>query len=148
MTSSHCGVYHPLITSETENGKFFSKEAVKVMARKLAVITIFLVLAAILAGACSSGSSGNTVSISGYSFSPASLNVSTGTTVTWTNNDSVTHTVTSDTGAFSSGDLNPGQTFSYTFNQAGSFAYHCSIHTYMHGTVTVTASTGGGGGGY
>jgi len=117
--------------------------------KKLAVVTIFLVLAAILAGACSSGgSSGNTVSISGYAFNPSSLNVSTGTTVTWTNNDSVTHTVTSDTNAFSSGDLNPGQTYSYTFNQAGTFAYHCSIHTYMHGTVTVTASTGGGGGGY
>ena len=115
------------------------------MTKKLAVVTIFLVLGAILGGACSSGgSSGNTVSISGYAFNPASLNVTTGTTVIWTNNDAVTHTVTSDSGAFSSGDIAPGQTYSYTFNQAGSFAYHCSIHTYMHGTVTVTTSTGGG----
>ncbi len=115
------------------------------MQKKMALVTIFVVLAAILAGACSSsGSSGNTVSISGYAFKPASLNVSTGTTVTWTNNDSVTHTVTSDTGAFSSGDIPPGQTYSYTFNQAGTFAYHCSIHTYMHGTVTVKTSSGGG----
>jgi plastocyanin len=121
------------------------KEAIEVMAKKLAVVTIVLILAAILAGACSSGgSSGNTVSISGYAFNPASLNVSTGTTVTWTNNDSVTHTVTSDTGAFSSGDLSPGQTFSYTFSQAGTFAYHCSIHASMHGTVTVKTSSGGG----
>ena len=119
------------------------------MAKNLVLLNIFLVLAAILAGACSGGgSSGNTVSISGYAFNPSSLNVTTGTTVTWTNNDSVTHTVTSDTNAFTSGDLSPGQTYSYTFNQAGTFAYHCGIHTYMHGTVTVTASTGGGGGGY
>jgi len=117
------------------------------MAKKLAVVTIVLVLAAMVGAACSSGSSGssgNAVSISGYAFNPASLNVSTGTTVTWTNNDSVTHTVTSDTGAFTSGNLDPGQTFSFTFSQAGTFAYHCSIHTSMHGTVTVTASSGGG----
>lgn len=115
------------------------------MAKKLAVVTIVLVLAAMVGAACSSGgSSGNTVSISGYAFNPASLTVSTGTTVTWTNNDSVTHNITSDTGAFSSSDLGPGQTYSYTFNQAGTFAYHCSIHTSMHGTVTVKASSGGG----
>ena len=113
------------------------------MAKKLAVVTIILVLAAMLGAACSSGSSGNSVSIKGFAFSPASLTVSTGTTVTWTNNDSVTHTVTSDTGAFSSGNLDPGQTFSFTFSQAGTFAYHCSIHTSMHGTVTVNTSGGG-----
>lgn len=79
----------------------------------------------------------NKVSIQGFAFNPSSITVSVGTTVTWTNNDSVTHTVTSDTGAFSSGNLNPGQTFSHTFNQAGTFAYHCSIHTSMHGTVVV-----------
>jgi len=145
MTSSWRGAYYLRTIVETGNYEFFWKEAVEVTTKKLAIITIFLVLAAILAGACSSGgSSGNTVSISGFAFKPASLNVSTSTTVTWTNNDSVTHTVTSDTGAFSSGDLSSGQTYSYTFNQAGTFAYHCSIHTYMHGTVTVTASTGGG----
>ena len=144
MTSSQSRAYHLRILGEQKPASI-SEGGCEVMAKKLAVVTIFVVLAAILAGACSSGgSSGNTVSISGYAFDPASLSVSTGTTVTWTNNDSVTHTITSDTGVFSSSDLSPGQTFSYTFNQAGTFAYHCSIHTYMHGTVTVTASSGGG----
>ena len=79
----------------------------------------------------------NKVSIQGFAFSPSSISVPVGTTVTWTNKDSVTHTVTSDTGAFASGNLAPGKTFSFTFNQAGTFAYHCNIHTYMHGTVVV-----------
>ncbi len=81
--------------------------------------------------------SGNSVSISGFAFSPASLTVSVGTTVTWTNNDSTTHTVTSDSGAFSSGNLANGKTYSYKFTTAGTYAYHCSIHSYMKGTVIV-----------
>ncbi len=79
---------------------------------------------------------GNSVSIANLSFSPSTLSVAVGTTVTWTNNDNVVHTVTSDTGVFNSPDLSPGQTFTYTFNTTGSFAYHCSKHTYMKGTVT------------
>ena len=57
--------------------------------------------------------------------------------MTWTNNDPVAHTVTSDNGVFASGNLSPGATFSYTFNTAGTYSYHCSIHTYMVGTVAV-----------
>jgi plastocyanin len=60
-----------------------------------------------------------------------------GTTVTWTNDDGVNHTVTSDQGAFDSGPLATGQTFSQTFNQAGTFTYHCTIHPSMQGTVVV-----------
>ena len=79
----------------------------------------------------------NKVSIQGFAFNPSSITVPMGTTVTWTNNGSVTHTVTSDTGAFDSGNLAPGKTFTFTFSQSGSFAYHCKIHTYMHATVVV-----------
>ncbi len=79
----------------------------------------------------------NAVTISNFSFAPATLNVPTGTTVTWTNNDSTTHTITSDTGAFSSGNLAPGGTFTHTFTSAGSFGYHCAIHPSMKGTITV-----------
>ncbi|MDO8491761.1 MAG: cupredoxin family copper-binding protein, partial [Dehalococcoidia bacterium] len=70
-------------------------------------------------------------------FSPASISVPVGTTVTWTNKDSVAHTVTSDSGVFNSGNLSTNKTFSYTFATAGTFPYHCSLHTYMKGTVTV-----------
>ena len=77
------------------------------------------------------------ISISNFAFSPASLTVKKGTTVTWTNQDGVTHTVTGDNGGPSSGDLANGQSYSYTFNQTGTFTYHCSIHTFMKATVIV-----------
>jgi plastocyanin len=62
--------------------------------------------------------------------------VSAGTKVTWANKDSTEHTVTSDTGLFGSSILSPGQTFSYTFSNAGTFNYHCLIHP-MTGTIQV-----------
>src|SRR4030042_449210 len=71
---------------------------------------------------------GNAVSIQNMAFSPATLTVSAGTTVTWTNNDTTIHTVTSNTGLFESVQMSKGSNFSYTFNHIGTFAYHCSIH--------------------
>jgi plastocyanin len=58
-------------------------------------------------------------------------------TVTWVNNDVATHTVTSNSGIFDSGDLSQGQKWSYTFTTPGTYAYHCSIHPWMTGTVIV-----------
>jgi plastocyanin len=83
--------------------------------------------------------SGNapSVSIANFSFSPATLSVSVGTKVTWTNNDSVTHTVTADQGAFDSSHLSPGSSFSFTFSKAGTYTYHCNIHASMKATVIV-----------
>jgi plastocyanin len=89
------------------------------------------------ASTASTTSSSNTVSIVNFTFTPGTLTVNVGTTVTWTNNDSTTHRPVSDTGVFDSGNLAPGATFSYTFNNAGTFPYHCAIHTYMSGTVIV-----------
>jgi plastocyanin len=63
--------------------------------------------------------------------------VKAGTKVTWTNKDSVTHTVTADKGAFNSGPLSPGNNFSFTFTRAGTYSYHCSIHTSMMATIVV-----------
>lgn len=79
----------------------------------------------------------NTVYIQNFAFNPTSLTVKAGTTVTWVNKDSTTHTVISDNGAFPSGDLNPGSNYTYTFNKTGTYPYHCSIHPSMTGTVTV-----------
>ena len=88
-------------------------------------------------------SSSSSVSIANMAFSPASPTVAQGTTVTWTNNDSVAHTVTVDSGSGpNSGQLQPGQTYSFKFDQAGTFGYHCSIHPFMKATVVVTASAG------
>jgi plastocyanin len=85
--------------------------------------------------------SANTVTIQNFAFNPATLNVQVGTTVTWINKDSTTYHVVSDTGAFDSGNLASGQSYSFTFNQAGSFPYHCSIHPSMTGTIVVSSNT-------
>jgi len=79
-----------------------------------------------------------TVNISGYRFQPASIQVAAGTKVTWVNYDSVAHTVTADNGAFDLGQFPHGDSRSYTFNKTGVYAYHCSIHPSMTGSVTVT----------
>jgi plastocyanin len=72
-------------------------------------------------------------------FSPSTKSVSLGTVVKWTNNDAVTHTVTSDDGVtFNSGNISPGASFSYTTSSTGTFGYHCNIHSSMSGTLTVT----------
>ncbi len=78
------------------------------------------------------------VPIQGFAFGQGELTVSVGTTVTWTNNDSAPHTVTADDGSWGSGRLNKGDTFSFTFDQAGTYTYHCKYHTAMAGVVTVT----------
>ena len=94
-------------------------------------------------GASSSpGSVQNVVTISNFAFSPATITVPVGTKVTWTNQDSTDHTVTADNGTtFDSGHIAPGATFSFTFTTAGTFPYHCNIHTSMTAKVIVTAAT-------
>jgi plastocyanin len=81
--------------------------------------------------------SGTSVSIVNMSFSPANLTVAVGSTVKWTNNDAMTHTVTADNASFDSGNIAGGGTFSKTFSTAGSYPYHCTIHPGMTGTITV-----------
>ena len=90
--------------------------------------------------------SGQTVMITtdssgSFAFSPATLTIKAGTTVTWKNSTSVGHTVTSDDGkSFDSGTSNPivsGATYSFTFTKAGTFAYHCTIHPFMKATIIV-----------
>ena len=79
----------------------------------------------------------NAVSIINMSFSPATLTVAVGTTVTWTNNDNMTHTVTSDASGFDSGNITMGSKYSRVFSAAGTFTYHCTIHPTMKGTIIV-----------
>ena len=79
----------------------------------------------------------NAATIKGFSFQPEVLKVKVGAKVTWTNDDTVAHTVTADTNSFASGNLQPGGSFSFTFTRPGTYAYHCSIHPSMHGSVVV-----------
>jgi len=67
---------------------------------------------------------------------PNPVTISVGGTVTWTNNDSMNHTATSDTGVFT-GSMAPGAKYSYTFPSRGTFAYHCTLHPGMVGSVVV-----------
>lgn len=84
-----------------------------------------------------SAPSAASVSASGLAFSPGSVVVAVGGSVTWTNNDAFQHDVTADGGAFQSSTLEKGDGFTASFASAGSFAYHCTIHPFMLGTVTV-----------
>jgi len=79
------------------------------------------------------------VNLQNYAFNPSSITVSVGTTVTWTNFDSVAHTVTSTGGpvSFDSGSLSQEQTWQFTFTKAGTCTYRCTPHSYMTGTVIV-----------
>jgi plastocyanin len=113
----------------------------------IAVLIVFLVLSA-----CSKSDDGysggnnnnnnnnntsNSVGIGNSSFSPSSITITAGTTVTWTNNVEALHTVTADDGSFNSGDLTYYKTYSRTFSAAGTFPYHCAHHANMKGTVVV-----------
>ena len=75
-------------------------------------------------------------------FTPNTITVVLGvnSTIVWTNNDGSPHTVTSNGGIFDSGNMAPGQSFSYTFTSTGTFAYHCTYHPWMTGTVVVKAA--------
>ena len=70
-------------------------------------------------------------------FTPATITVTAGTMVTWTNNDNMTHTVTADDNSFDSGNLTSGSNYSRTFSVAGTYPYHCTIHPNMIAKVIV-----------
>ena len=77
------------------------------------------------------------VKIDNFSFGPAAISVSVGTTVTWTNRDDIPHTVVSTEKVFKSKVLDTDEKFSYTFTKAGEYPYFCSIHPKMTGKVVV-----------
>ncbi len=120
------------------------------------LLAVLCVGAAFALAACSSGNASptsstrspsgaggakasNAIIIKNFAFSPATLTVAPGTTVTVTNRDQVSHTLTAVTGAFTTGDIGPGQSRPITApKRAGRYAYMCSIHQYMTGTLVVS----------
>ena len=70
-------------------------------------------------------------------FNPKRLEIATGTTVTWTNNDQLVHTITADDGSWDSGPIEPGKSWSHTFTQPGEYAFHCTPHPFMKAVVVV-----------
>lgn len=75
------------------------------------------------------------ITIQNFSFNPAELSIKKGSTVTWTNQDTMPHKISGS--SFQSDALNKGQSFSFTFDTAGTFDYVCSIHPYMKGKIIV-----------
>lgn len=100
---------------------------------------ILLIIGIVAVSGCTSQSS--TVTIQNMAFNPSTLHITGGTTITWINKDNIAHQVVSDTGLFDSGILAPGDSFNYTFNQAGDYPYHCSIHPSMVGIIVVSSSS-------
>src|SRR5262245_48531558 len=72
-----------------------------------------------------------------FMFSPLTLTVAAGTTVTWTNHDEEPHTVVSETGLFRSPAIDTNESFSFQFDQPGTYRFVCSIHPQMTGTIVV-----------
>jgi plastocyanin len=121
--------------------------------RNVTTVLSVIAIAALLVAGCSKNdkkdssssssgkaATGNQVTIKNFEFGPKLLSVKAGTKVTFTNDDSATHTVSSvsgDPASFDSKNLKKGQSFSFTFTKAGTYAYQCDIHNYMKGTVTV-----------
>ena len=82
--------------------------------------------------------SSDNIEIKGFAFSPDTLTINVGDTVTWTNMDSAKHTITSDSGSeLDSELLSKNQIYSHTFNTKGTYDYHCSVHTSMTGNIIV-----------
>ena len=82
-----------------------------------------------------------TVTIADFQFTPATITIHVGDTVTWVNNGPSAHTATANDGSFNTGVLQKGHSASHTFTTAGTFTYICMIHPFMHGTVVVLANT-------
>jgi LPXTG-motif cell wall-anchored protein len=87
------------------------------------------------------------VTIADFSFSPASLTINQGDTVTWVNNGPTPHSATANNGSFDTGILKAGQSASHTFGESGTFSYYCQPHPYMKATIVVQAAQTGGGSG-
>ena len=117
------------------------------MTSRSRLIPILLIVAVLLAACGSGGKSTSGTSVSGpdtiviknFAFSPQSITVAPGATVTVHNEDVATHTVTATGGAFNTGDISPGQTRTFTAPaKAGSYGYICNIHQFMTGTLSVS----------
>jgi plastocyanin len=104
---------------------------------RVALVVALLALGLAAATSAAEAPPERDVTMPGKAFAPSVLDVLTGTNVTWRNGDRITHTVTADDDSFESGFIRPGGAFSRTFGKTGTYAYHCTIHKFMRGTVRV-----------
>lgn len=102
------------------------------------LVGVVCALVLTLAGCASSGATSSAAGVSIKNFTFTTTAVKAGSTVTVTNHDPVTHTVTADNGTSFNVTVNAGATATFTAPAAGTYKFHCNIHSYMHGTLTVT----------
>jgi plastocyanin len=128
------GAYMKKVSAKLKNSLYFSM---------ILGLAAFLLAGCMGMGNGQTNGTGNSVTISGYAFSPTNLTTTVNSTVTWTNNDPVPHNVIS---IMPSTELNSGAggsisamggTYSHMFTVPGTYAYQCTLHS-MPGTVTVT----------
>jgi plastocyanin len=126
------------------------------VASLLVVVPVAVALASCGGGGDSSADTGSTraahnagsaggrqaVDISNFKFVPATIAVKSGARVTIANRDTTTHTATADNGSFDTGNIDPGASKAVTISKGGRFAYHCSIHPFMHGVIVAQPASG------
>jgi plastocyanin len=111
------------------------------MVAAFVVVGVILVLALVAGSPTSAAGSATasksvTVKIKNFQYLPHKLNISKGTSVVWTNSDSVKHTATRG-GSFTTGKIKPGHSVAVRFTAKGTYAYHCTLHPEMHGKIVV-----------
>lgn len=113
------------------------------MRRTITAVALALAVAmlALLHAPTPAAAASHTVQIENYAYSPSSITVNVGDTITWTNDDTAPHTVTTSSGpqSLSSPYLSKGQSWSFTFTEPGTYSYYCAVHPYMRAQVIVRA---------
>ena len=107
--------------------------------RRLALVAALASVSGFVAltGALAAGPAAATIAIDNFTFGPPAITVAAGTTVTWTNNDDIPHTVRAVDGSFHSKAMDSADSYSFTFAKPGVYSYFCSIHPKMVGKVIV-----------
>ena len=98
-------------------------------------------LVAVAIATCAAQAADVEVKIDNFTFSPQQITVKAGDTVIWVNHDDIPHTVTSKTSAFRSKAMDTDDKFTFTFTSQGTYAYFCSLHPHMTGSVVVEGGT-------
>ncbi len=111
------------------------------MNKNLLFVDVLLVMGVVAVSGCTSQYTANTITIQNTTFSPTTLNIKTGTTVTWINKDNETQNIVSNSGIFDSGNLTTNQSYNYTFNQSGNYPFHSIVNSNLTGTIVVSSST-------
>jgi plastocyanin len=124
-------------------GRYRKQPKKGVFLKRLLYLAILSMVVLVVFAPAASAQDDMTVSIQDFFFSPDQMTVAPGTTVTWVNDGQQPHTSTADDGTWDSGTLQPGDDYSFTFDQPGTYTYHCSIHPDMTATITVSGDGGG-----